>query len=184
MFKPQRPEDASSQGASLTSRETATRTGGSGGRSTIAADMKVVGNLVSKGELQIDGEIDGDIKAAAVTVGRGATVSGSILADRVDVHGTVKGQIDGATVSLSANARIEGDVVHDSLAVEAGAYLNGHCRRRNSKPANVGAGATAASSPAAAPSATAPAVNPQSGSAQGSGAQGSSGQSAGGPAKN
>lgn len=148
MFKPQRPEETSAQ-SNAAQRDGAARPS-SGGRSVIASDMKVIGNLISRGELQIDGEIDGDIKATTVTVGRGATISGSILADRVDVHGTVKGQIDGATVSLSTNARIEGDIVHDSLAVEAGAYLNGHVRRRNSKPVVSGVTASATTSSQAA----------------------------------
>ena len=154
MFKPQRPEESNAQ-ATASPREGTARPAG-GGRSVIASDMKVVGNLASRGELQIDGEIDGDIKATTVTVGRGATISGSILADRVDVHGTVKGQIDGATVSLSANARIEGDVVHDSLAVEAGAYLNGHVRRRTSKPAASTATASTSSSTATGQASAAP----------------------------
>ena len=173
MYKPQRPEESSAQ-TTASVREGTTRPAG-GGRSVIASDMKVVGNLASRGELQIDGEIDGDIKATTVTVGRGATISGSILADRVDVHGTVKGQIDGATVSLSANARIEGDVVHDSLAVEAGAYLNGHVRRRNSKPA--ASTATASTSSATTGQATASPSHSSSTGASSSGSSATSGSS-------
>jgi hypothetical protein len=53
----------------------------------------------------------------------------------VRVCGTVEGEIEGGTVTLAASARVLGDIVHDSLAIEPGAHLEGHCRRRGASKA-------------------------------------------------
>ncbi|MEJ2026500.1 MAG: polymer-forming cytoskeletal protein, partial [Limibacillus sp.] len=98
--------------------------------SVIGGDLKDVGNLISKGDLQIEGEVEGDVNAASVTVGRSAKLVGGIKADRVEVQGSVKGQVDAGSVNFTSSARMEGDVVHDSLSMEGGAYINGHCKRR------------------------------------------------------
>ncbi len=137
MFKPTKTEDSggssqapSSSSASPVPGQEAQRRPASGGRSVIGGDLKVVGNLISKGDLHIEGEVEGDVNAASVTVGRGAKLAGGIKAERVDIQGNVKGQVDAASVNFAASARMEGDVLHDSLSMEAGAYINGHCRRR------------------------------------------------------
>ncbi len=58
-------------------------------------------------------------------------MAGGIKADRVDIQGSVKGQVDAASVNLTSTARMEGDLLHDSLSMEAGAYINGHVKRRS-----------------------------------------------------
>jgi len=107
----------------------------SGEPSIISADLKVVGDLQCSGELQVKGNVEGDIKSRAITIGEGAHVQGSVMADTVHIAGSIKGQIEAPSVSVSRSARVVGDIVHQSLAVEAGAYLEGTCRRLDSKPA-------------------------------------------------
>lgn len=103
------------------------------GRSTspsiISADLRIVGNLTSAGDLQIDGEVEGDIQSRTLTVGEGAQVKGSISAETVRVCGAVSGQIKATTVVLDKTARVTGDIMHTSLAIEPGAFLEGHCKR-------------------------------------------------------
>ncbi len=75
-------------------------------------------------------------------------MTGSIAGDTVRVCGSVNGQIKGQTVTLDKSAKVTGDILHHSLAIEPGAFLEGHCRRIESKPAtvsSVGSGAPAAS---------------------------------------
>jgi cytoskeletal protein CcmA (bactofilin family) len=36
---------------------------------------------------------------------------------------------------LAKTAQVNGDIWHDSLAIEAGAYLDGHCKRNDTQPA-------------------------------------------------
>jgi len=105
--------------------------------SRISSALKVTGQLESEEDIQIDGHIEGDIKARKVVIGAGATVKGTVSGDEVEVSGTVTGKIEAASVTLSKSARMSGDVVHKALQIEKGAYIDGHCRPQGQ---NEGAG--------------------------------------------
>jgi cytoskeletal protein CcmA (bactofilin family) len=102
---------------------------GSVSSSVIGTDLTVVGNLQSKGEIQIDGTVQGDIQAARVIVGQAARITGGVVADDVVVQGTVMGSIRGNRVTLQSSSKVEGDVFHQSLAIEQGAFFEGKSRR-------------------------------------------------------
>ena len=104
--------------------------------SIISADMKVVGNLNSGGDIQIDGTVEGDIKSRTVTVGENANISGSISADSVQVRGRVSGKINADAVRIAKSANVQGDIAYKTLAIEEEAVLDGQVRRIDgSKPA-------------------------------------------------
>ena len=83
--------------------------------------------------------MEGDIRTEAVTVGENGTVRGALVADRVHIAGTVTGEITGRDVVLAATARVTGDIHHDRLSVEAGAHIEGMCRRIDDAEARVAA---------------------------------------------
>jgi len=97
--------------------------------SLISADLKIVGDLSSNGEIQIDGTVDGDIRTKSLLIGETANIKGEIIADEVHVHGTVNGQIKSRSVNLARTAHMVGDILHEDLAIETGAFLEGHCKR-------------------------------------------------------
>ena len=97
--------------------------------SLISADLHIVGDMHSQGEIQIDGAIDGDIRTHSLLVGEGARIIGEIVADTVIVHGNVTGQIKARSVELAKSAHVIGDILHEDLAIETGAFLEGHCKR-------------------------------------------------------
>jgi cytoskeletal protein CcmA (bactofilin family) len=97
--------------------------------SIISADLRVVGDLHCAGDIQVEGKVEGNIKSKSVTVGEGAHVKGGIHADSVRVSGTVKGQIDATSITLAKTAKVKGDLVHKTLSIEAGAQLEGNCRK-------------------------------------------------------
>lgn len=97
--------------------------------SIISADLRIVGDLSSDGEIQVDGAVDGDIHTKTLLVGQTAHIKGEIVADSVHVHGTVNGQIKSRSVNLAKTAHVVGDVLHEDLAIETGAFLEGHCKR-------------------------------------------------------
>lgn len=98
--------------------------------SIISASLRIVGDLVSEGDVQVDGIIEGDVNARSVTVSEGAAVRGQISAQKVIIRGEVQGQISADGVELGRSARVIGDIVHNDLAIESGAYLEGHCRHK------------------------------------------------------
>ncbi len=101
----------------------------SGVPSIISPDLKIVGDLKSSGDIQIDGAIEGDINSRLLTVGKQAVVEGCIVADTVRISGTVKGQIKARMVHLDKAARVTGDVTPETLTMEAGASLEGQVKR-------------------------------------------------------
>ena len=96
--------------------------------SIIGADLKIVGDLSSDGEIQIDGAVDGDIRTTSLLVGETAHIKGEIVADSVFVHGSISGQIKSRSVNLAKTAHVVGDILHEDLVVEAGAFFEGHCK--------------------------------------------------------
>nr|WP_242390524.1 polymer-forming cytoskeletal protein [Pararhodospirillum photometricum] len=97
--------------------------------SIISADLTITGDLASAGEIQIDGRVEGDIRCVTLIIGISGSVTGEIRAERLRMHGSVNGQVNAKSVFLASTARMTGDIVHESLAIEPGAYMEGHCRR-------------------------------------------------------
>lgn len=97
--------------------------------SIVSDDMRIVGDMESDGEIHVDGQVEGDVRARALLVGETALVRGEIVAEVVEVHGRVDGQIKARTVHLAKKAHVVGDIVHEDLSIETGAFLEGHCRR-------------------------------------------------------
>ena len=101
----------------------------SGSASVIGADLTITGNLESKGEVQIEGEVQGDIHADRIVIGERARITGALIADEIVIRGNVQGSIRGNTVTFQSASRVEGDVFHKSLAIEQGAFFEGKSRR-------------------------------------------------------
>lgn len=120
--------------------------------STLSSDLVVTGNMKTTGDLQIEGMVDGDIRAHLLTVGEGATVKGEIVADDVVVNGRVVGRVRGLKVRLTSTARVEGDIIHKTIAIESGAHFEGSVQRQDD-PLNTGGkpAAKAAAAPAPRP---------------------------------
>lgn len=113
-----------------TNSDTSTIVGKSSGiPSLISSDLEIIGDLRCAGDIQVDGKVEGNIKSKTVTVGEGANVKGSITADRATLLGSVDGEIKAEQIIIAKSAKVVGDIIHRSLSVEAGAILDGHCRR-------------------------------------------------------
>ncbi len=104
--------------------------------SLLGADITIRGDVEAKGEVQIDGTIDGDVDCSQLIVGERANINGAIKADAVLVRGKVVGKIEAKQVELMRSARVQGDIWHETMSIEAGAYLDGMCKRIDQKPAS------------------------------------------------
>jgi cytoskeletal protein CcmA (bactofilin family) len=118
------------------------------GVSVLSSDLTVVGNLRTTGDIQVEGTVEGDIRAHLLTVGESATIRGEIVADDIVVNGRVIGRVRGLKVRLTATARVEGDIIHKTIAIESGAHFEGSVQRQED-PLSTGRPAVAA--PAAPP---------------------------------
>jgi len=97
--------------------------------SIIANGVTIRGAIDAEGaELQVDGEIDGNVRAGSLTIGDTGLVKGDVVSESVLVNGRVEGSVRARKVQLAKNAHVQGDITHQSLAVEMGAVFEGQCR--------------------------------------------------------
>jgi cytoskeletal protein CcmA (bactofilin family) len=116
--------------------------------SVLSPDLQITGNLKTTGDINIEGTIEGDIRAHLLTVGEGATVKGECIADDVIVNGRVVGRVRGLKVRLTSTARVEGDIIHKTIAIESGAHFEGSVQRQED-PLSTSGGIKASPKPAA-----------------------------------
>jgi len=115
--------------------------------SVLSADLHITGNLKTSGDVQVEGQVDGDIRAHLLTVGEGATVRGEVIADDVVVNGHIIGRVRGLKVRLTSTAQVEGDIIHKTIAIESGAHFEGSVQRQDD-PLSVSAKQKPAAKPA------------------------------------
>ena len=125
--------------------------------SILSSDLVIKGNLKSTGDIQIEGQVEGDIHAHLLTVGESATVRGEVVADDVVVNGRVVGRVRGLKVRLTSTARVEGDIIHKTIAIESGAHFEGSVQRQDDPLSNAPKTAPKAAAPAPSAPKTAPA---------------------------
>ncbi len=99
--------------------------------SVLSSDLHVTGNLKTTGDIQVEGTIEGDIRAHLLTIGEGATVKGEVIADDVVINGRIVGRVRGLKVRLTSTARVEGDIIHKTIAIESGAHFEGSVQRQD-----------------------------------------------------
>lgn len=116
--------------------------------SVLSADLTVTGNIRTEGDIQIEGNVEGDVRAHQLTVGETATIKGEIVGDDVIVNGRIVGRVRGLRVRLSASARVEGDIIHKTIAIESGAHFEGSVQRQED-PIGSSAGTKKLAPPAA-----------------------------------
>ena len=107
------------------------RSGQSGAEtpSVIGPGLTITGDLEAKGEIQIEGELQGDIHAARIIVGEQGRIRGNVVANDIIIRGNVRGLIRGNNVTMQSNSRVEGDIFHKVLSMEQGAFFEGRARR-------------------------------------------------------
>ncbi len=116
--------------------------------SLLSNDLTIRGNVSTSGDIQIEGTIEGDVRAHLLTVGESATIKGEIAADDVIVNGRVVGRLRGLKVRLTASAKVEGDIIHKTIAIESGAQFEGTVQRQEDPLADSSAGRPATAAPA------------------------------------
>jgi cytoskeletal protein CcmA (bactofilin family) len=96
--------------------------------SIIAENLNIEGNLFSEGEIQIDGQVSGNVQAKTLTIGQNAEINGDINAGTLIIRGAVNGSLRGEEITVTSTATIRGDIVHASLSIEPGAKIDGHLK--------------------------------------------------------
>ena len=96
--------------------------------STIGEDLTITGNVTSKGELHVNGRVQGDVHCVALVLGENAQVEGSVVAEDVMVRGRLIGSVRALRVMLQSTAYVEGNLFHKSSSLEHGTHFEGELR--------------------------------------------------------
>ncbi len=96
--------------------------------SVVGTDMRIIGEVISDGEVRIEGRLEGDINCKSVTIAEDAEVRGNVDAEELILHGALIGSVRAKVVRLIASSLMMGDVAHEVLMVEPGAKIEGRCR--------------------------------------------------------
>lgn len=95
----------------------------------IAADVNLLGNIISEGAMDIDGRLEGNIRCKSVTIRKNGVIRGDVFADIVQVYGRVEGVIKARDVHLFSSCHVEGVIMHEALTIEDGAFVDGQFKR-------------------------------------------------------
>jgi len=99
--------------------------------SLIGAGTRIEGNVVFSGGLRIDGEVKGDVVAAAgqpstVVISEQARIEGEVRVTHMVVNGTIEGPVHVSEfLELQPKSRIVGDIHYTSLEIHLGAVVEG-----------------------------------------------------------
>lgn len=99
------------------------------GTSIIGSGTTITGNITSKGDIRVDGNLDGGlVSMGKVLIGPEGVVTGNITARNADVLGKITGNIEvKELLVLKGKAIIDGDMYIGKLQVEPTVVFNGAC---------------------------------------------------------
>jgi cytoskeletal protein CcmA (bactofilin family) len=95
------------------------------GRSVLGADLRITGEVVSTGSVEVLGEIDGNITAHGLIIGHEGQVKGTVKADTVEVKGRLDGKVTCDSFTLRSTAQVKADVTTSGIVIESGAAMDG-----------------------------------------------------------
>jgi cytoskeletal protein CcmA (bactofilin family) len=98
-----------------------------GSETVVGASVTLRGELTSAGNIQIDGEVTGNVTAQGdVTVGRTGRIKGDISGLNIQISGQVHGKVQAEDkFELRYSGRLKGDVSCQAIEVHEGGYLLG-----------------------------------------------------------
>ena len=134
-----------------------------GGSATIGKAVKIVGQIYSKEELYVDGDLEGTLEALEhkLTIGPNGTVHATVKAREVVVLGAIQGNVEAAEkIEIRKDAKLVGDIRTARIIIEDGAYFKGSIDIVKAEALKSAPKPQAASAPASspAPAAAAPGI--------------------------
>lgn len=83
------------------------------------------GNIKTKGNIRIDGEVNGNIIAEGrVVIGVSGVITGDITCEYADVEGKIKGNVKVHQVlTLKATAVLHGDILYGKLNIDGAEFV-------------------------------------------------------------
>jgi cytoskeletal protein CcmA (bactofilin family) len=111
-----------------------------GGSATIGKAVKIVGQIYSKEDLYVDGDVEGTVEAPEhkLTVGPNGAVHATVKAREVVALGSIQGNVEAAErIDIRKDAKLVGDIKTARIVIEDGAYFKGSIDIVKPEPAKV-----------------------------------------------
>jgi cytoskeletal protein CcmA (bactofilin family) len=95
----------------------------------IAKGTRISGDIISDGDVRIDGEVLGNLDTKGrLVIGISGRLEGEIRCKSCEIAGTQKGSLFiTEMLSLKASSSVTGDILTGKLSIEPGAYFAGKC---------------------------------------------------------
>jgi cytoskeletal protein CcmA (bactofilin family) len=135
------------------------------GPAVIGKSVMIKGQIFSREDLTIDGEIDGSVELQEhrLTIGPHGKLQAGVKAREIVVLGTIHGNVEASDkIDIRKDAKLVGDIKTARIVIEDGAYFKGNIdivRPEISKPAAPAAPKPLVAAPAAAPLARSAAIS-------------------------
>ncbi|MCU1273541.1 MAG: hypothetical protein JWO48_972 [Bryobacterales bacterium] len=111
------------------------------GQASIGKAVKINGQIYSKEDLYVDGDVEGTIELQEhrLTIGPNGKVHSSVKAREVVVLGNIQGNVDASDkLEIRKDARLVGDIKTARIIIEDGAYFKGSIDIVKPEPAKSG----------------------------------------------
>jgi len=95
----------------------------------IVEGTSIVGDIVSKADFRLDGELIGNFTSQGkLVIGASGVIKGEIICNNADIEGEFHGKIKVLEIlNIKATARIHGEVAVGKLSIEPGAEFTATC---------------------------------------------------------
>ena len=95
----------------------------------IGAGTIINGDIVSKGDIRVDGTLKGSVNTEGkLVLGLEGVIEGDVICNDADISGTIKAKITvSQLLSLKTTAKLSGDIITNKLSIEPGAAFSGSC---------------------------------------------------------
>ncbi len=100
--------------------------------SFIGGEVVIKGNVTGRGDLHLDGSVEGDLDCATLILGASGRVKGNVGAERATIGGQVEGTINATELIIEKSARVSGDLSYQNVSIENGAQVDGRLMQRSS----------------------------------------------------
>jgi cytoskeletal protein CcmA (bactofilin family) len=95
------------------------------GKSVLASDLVITGDVLTSSTVEVSGTVNGMITAKSLIIGVDGQVSGKISAENVDVRGKFDGTLATQSLALRSSCDVQGEMVYATLSIESGAVVEG-----------------------------------------------------------
>ena len=93
--------------------------------SIITEGIDFVGEISTEGDIHIDGNMKGTIKANEVVIGPNGNFDGEIISDKLKISGLIKGKFTIKHLFVKKDGLLQGKAKYEVIVVETGGKIQG-----------------------------------------------------------